>query len=153
MIDTIVGGAIAAVIGALAGFSTALWLERHRGKAKRMLIVDELIAETEQNLVICKSPTARQMWWMVTYKLDAYQAFKGQLFFLPKEVRANLAAVAFILEGANTGIRVHQLRAAYGQPVIEKPIESSKELIAHLEFCSKELQKWRKEHAYQASKS
>lgn len=148
MIDTLIGGAIAAVTGALAGFSTALWLERRRDKAKRMLIVDELIAETEQNLVICKSPTAREMWWMVPYKLDAYQTYKGQLFFLPREIRANLAAAAFILEGANTGIRVHQLRAAYGQPVIEKPIESPKELITHLEFCNKELQKWRKEHSH-----
>ena len=72
----------------------------------------------------------------------------ANLFFLSKEVRVNLAAAAFILEGANTGIRVHQLRAAYGQPVIEKPIESPKELITQLEFCNKELQKWRKEHAH-----
>ena len=148
MIDTVIGGAVAAVIGALTGFGTASWLERRRYKAQRMLIVDELIAETEQNLVICKSPTARKMWWMVIYKLDAYQAYKGQLFFLPKEVRDNLTAVAFILEGCNTGIRVHQLRAAFGQPVIEQPIESPNQLIAQLEFCNKELQKWRKEHGH-----
>lgn len=146
MIDTIIGGAIAAVIGALAGFGTALRLERKREKSRQIHIVDELIAEIDENLVIGKSRVAREMWWMVIYKLGAYQAYKGQLFFLPKEIRTNLASVAFTLEGVNTGIEVHRLRAAFGQPVIEKPIETPHELIAQLEFCKKELQRWREEH-------
>lgn len=147
MINTLIGGAIAAVMGALAGFSTSFWMDRRREKAKRNLIVDELIAEVEENLVISKSPVAREMWWMVSYKLNAYQAYKGQLFFLPKEIRTNLAAAAFTLEGTNTGITTHRLRAAFGQPVIEMPIETPEELLNQLEFCKRELIKWRKERS------
>lgn len=146
MFDPIIGGGISAVIGALAYAGVAFWIELKRNKVQRLLIVDELIVETQENLVIAKSPVTRKMWWMVPYKLEAYQAHKGQLFFLPKEVRVRLSAIALLVEGVNTGIRVFQLRAAFGQPVEEKPIDNPQELVGHMEFCSKELIKWRKQH-------
>ena len=146
MFDPIIGGGISAAIGALAYAGVAFWIELRRDKVKRLLIVDELIVETQENLVIAKSPLAREMWWMVPYKLDAYQASKGQLFFLPREVRVKLAAIAFRVEGVNTGIRVHQLRVAFGQPVIEKRIETPPDLVEQMESCNKELRKWREKH-------
>jgi hypothetical protein len=146
MFDPIIGGAVSAAIGALAYAGTALLIEQRHDKAKRLLIVDELIAETQENLVIAKSPSAREMWWMVPYKLEAYHAYKGQLFFLPEKVRTKLADIAFIVEGVNTGIRVHQLRAAFGQPVIEKRVETPSYLIEWLNFCDSELRSWQQKH-------
>ncbi len=145
MIETIIGGAIAAVIGAISGLTIAVLMEWRHDRARRFLIVDELIAETQANLVIAKHPVARSMWWMVPYKLETYQAYKGQIFFLPKDIRVNLAALAFLLEGVNTGIRVHQLRAAFGQPVIEKPIETPADILDKMGFCDRELRNWRKQ--------
>ena len=146
MFDPLIGGGISAVIGALAYAGIAFWIELKRTKVQRLLIVDELIVETQENLVIAKSPVARKMWWMVPYKLEAYKAYKGQLFFLPKDIRVRISAIAFLVEGVNTGISVFQLRAAFGQPVEEKPIDTPKELVGHMEFCNKELIRWRKQH-------
>ena len=146
MVDPIIGGAVSAVIGALAYAGTAFFIERQRDKAKRLLIVDELIAETQENQIVAKSSVAREMWWMVPYKLETYHAYKGQILFLPKKVLTKLAAVAFLVEGVNTGIRVHQLRVAFGQPVIEEHIETPSYLIEWLNFCDSELRKWRQKH-------
>jgi len=146
MTDAIIGGAIAAVIGAVCYAITGLWLERRRENARRLAIVDALIIETEENLKICTHPVAREMWWMAPYKLEAYHAYKGQIFFLPEDVRSRLADAVFVLEGANIGIQVHLSRAAFGQPVNEEPIPPAKELIEMLEFVNEELRKCRKEH-------
>jgi hypothetical protein len=148
MFDLIIGGAVSAVIGALAYAGTAFLIEQRRDKARRLLIVGELIAETQENLVIAKSPLARKMWWMVPYKLEAYHAYKGQLSFLPEKVRTKLADIAFIVEGVNTGIRVHQLRVASGQPVIEKRIETPSYLIECLNFCDNKLRSWQRKHKH-----
>lgn len=146
MTDALIGGAIAAVIGAVGYAIIGLWLERRREKAQQLTIIDSLITETEENLIVCQNPVAREMWWLAPYKLEAYRAYKGQLSFLAEDLRIRLAMAAFHMEGCNIGIQVHQLRVAYGQPVIENPIPPFELLIKDLEFIKEELRKWRKEH-------
>lgn len=147
MTDAIIGGAIAAVIGAVGYAIVGLWLEYRREKAQRLTIVEALLTETVENLTICTHPMAREMWWFAPYKLEAYHAHKSKLFFLPEDVRIRLADAVFIMDGCNIGIQVHQLRVAYGQSIEEKPVPPYAPLIEHLEFVDKELRKWRKEHS------
>lgn len=146
MIDTIIGGAIAALMGIVGYIIAGLLLEDRREKAQKLTIVNALIIETAENLTISTNPAAREMWWFAPYKLEAYHAYKGQLFFLSEDVRAHLADAVFIMDGCNIGIQVHQLRVAYGQAIVEETVPPYAPLIEHLEFVDKELRKWREEH-------
>jgi hypothetical protein len=148
MTDAIIGGAIAAVLGAVGGAITGLLLERRREKAQRLTIVDALITETNENLKSCKTIGEGQLWWAITFKLKAYDAYKGQLFFLPKDVRVKLADAVFVLEQKNTICQIMQQAASFGQNFETKPMPTAHELIEHLEFVDKELRKWRKEHTH-----
>jgi len=146
MTDAIIGGAIAAVIGALAYGGVALLLEHRREKAKQLAIVDALIIEISENLVTCTSPITREMWWWTRFRLETYNAYKGQIFFLPKEVRIQLVNTAFLMDGANIGMQIYVSKVDYKQLVKEKPLPLAPELIKQLKFVNKELHKWKAEH-------
>ena len=134
------------MIGAVGYAITHLLLERHRGKAQRLTIVDALLTETVENLAICTSPNIREMWWLAPFKLEAYRAYKGQLWFLPTKVLTQLIATVIVLEGCNIIIQVYQSREGFGQPVDKKPTPIPEYLIKQLEFVKEELTTWKKEH-------
>lgn len=146
MSAAIIGGAIAGVLGAAGGAITGLLLEHHREKVRQLAIVNALIIETAENLTICTSPKAREMWWWAPFKLEAYHAYKGQFLFLPKKVRIQLISTAFLMEGVNIGMQIHVSKVDYGQLVKEKPLPPAPELIKELKFVNKELHKWRTEN-------
>lgn len=146
MNDALIGGAIAAVIGAAGYAIVGLLLERRREKARQLAIVDALIIETAENLTICTTPVARKIWWWAPFKLEAYHAYKGQFFFLPQKVVIKLVEAVFAMEGANIGMQIHVSKVDYKQLVREKPLPPAPELIKQLKFVNKELQKWRAEH-------
>jgi hypothetical protein len=147
MVEPIIGGAISASIGAAVYAGIALWQERRREKLRELHVVEDLIAELEDNLKIATSPAARAMWWMVPYKIDAYQSNKGSFSFLPLSLRATLRDLNLLLEGVNTGIRVHQLATAYGRPTIEHPIETPPDVVKTIAYCIAELRKWRESNS------
>lgn len=146
MIDALIGGAIAAVIGAVGYAIIGLRLERRREKAQQLAIVNALIVETAENLMVCTSPRIREMWWLSPFKLEAYHAYKGQMFFLPRKVRTQLIAAVLVMEGENVIIQTHQSREGFGQPVDKKPKPIPEYLIKQLKFVNKELRKWSGEH-------
>jgi hypothetical protein len=134
------------VLGAAGGAITALLLELRREKAQRLTIVDALIIETGENLVICKSDTIREMWFTAPHRLEAYHAYKGQLLFLPEDVRFGLIAAALNMDSYNIGMQTYVSKAAIGVLANEKPIPPPQALIEQLEFVNKELRKWREKH-------
>jgi hypothetical protein len=146
MSDALIGGAIAAVIGALAYGGVALCQERGREKARRLAIVEALLTEAVENLTICGSPKMREMWWLSPFKLDAYHAYKGQILFLPRAILTHLIAAALLMEGENVVIQIQQSREVYVEALdrIPKPIPDY--LTKQLEFVKDELTKWREEH-------
>jgi len=146
MNDAIIGGAIAAVMGAVGYAIVGLFLERRREKAQKLTIVDALIIETAENLTICTSPKIREMWWLAPFKLEAYQTYKGQIFFLSEKVRLQLVAAVLVMEGCNVIIQTRLSREGFGQPVDEKPTPIPEYLIKQLEFVNEELRKWRGKH-------
>jgi len=146
MTAAIIGGAIAAVIGAVCYVIASLWLERRRKEAEKLTIVDALIAETLENLLICDPPGIPGMQCATLYKLETYRAHKGQLLFLPEDVITRLIAAAFIMEDCNTGIQTFLSQVAYGRATEPLPVPRPRELTEHLEFVDQELRKWRKEH-------
>ena len=148
MDDAIIGGAIAAVLGALCYAIVALLLEHRREKAKQLAIVDALIIETEENLTICKSSDIREFWWEAQHQLEAYQSYKGQLWFLPKDVLDELIAATINMRGRDIGIQAYLSRVACDQPTDAKPILPSQALIEGLEFVHEDLQKWKEKHIH-----
>ena len=148
MSDAIIGGAIAAVIGGVCYAIVGLWLEHRREKARQLAIVDALIIETEENLTICQSSDIREFWWMAQYQLEAYQSYKGQLWFLPKNVLDELVAATINMRGLNIDIQACLSRLVGGQPAEEKPILPSQELIKELKFVHEDLQKWKEKHTH-----
>ena len=149
MIDTIIGGAIAAVIGALAGVGTSLLLNYLNEKKEQALIVNDLLVEIEANLKICHDPASAKMWWMVKFKTQAYDSYKGRITFLPEKVRNTLSEVVHTVEGVNTEIEVQRWRHGSGvaKPHEFRPIKHPDYLEQWLTFCRDELQKWQKQHA------
>lgn len=147
--DTIVGGAIAAVIGALAGLGTSLLLNYLNKKKERALIVNDLLVEIEANLKICHDPASAKMWWMVKFKTEAYNSYKGKITFLPEEVRSTLRDIVHTVEGVNTAIEVQRLRSGSGvaEPQEFRPIKHPAYLEQWLISCRDELKKWQKQHA------
>lgn len=148
MTDAIIGGAIAAIAGALAYAGVGLCLEHRREKAKQRAIVDALIIETEENLRICKSSDIREFWWKAQYQLEAYQSYKGQLWFLPEDALDELIAATINMRGLNIDIQAYLSRVACGQPVDAKPILPAQDLIRELEFAHEDLQKWKEKHTH-----
>jgi len=146
MSGTIIGGAIAAVIGIVGGIITGLWLERRHEKAQRLTIVEAILTETVENLTICGSPKMRKMWWLSPFKLEAYHAYKGQILFLPRAILTELIAAALVMERENVVIQMHQSRQVYVEGVDRKPKPIPEYLTKQLEFVKDELIKWRKEH-------
>jgi hypothetical protein len=146
MTAAIIGGAIAAVIGAVAYAIVGLWQERRHEKAQRLTIVEALLTETVENLTICGSPKMRKMWWLSPFKLEAYHAYKGQILFLPRAILTQLIAAAFVMERENVVIQMHQSRQVYVEGVDRKPKPIPEYLTKQLEFVKDELIKWRKEH-------
>lgn len=147
MINTIIGGAIAAVIGALAGFGTSLLLNYLNNKKEQALIVNDLLVEIEANLKICHDPASYKMWWMVKFKTEAYNSYKGRITFLSEEVRKTLSEIAHTVEGVNTAIEVQLWRSGSGiaEPHEFRPIKHPDYLEQWLIFCRDELQKWQKQ--------
>ena len=145
MNDAIIGGAIAAVLGAVGGTITGLLLERRREKARRLTIVDSLIAETVENLIICETFIGQQTWWLAPYRLDAYHAYKGQLFFLSKDVRSNIVGAALIMEICSNVMQRALLQEG-AESVGKSPIPPQEKLIEQLEAIHEELLKWRAKH-------
>jgi hypothetical protein len=146
MNDAIIGGAIAAVIGVVGYAIVGLWLECYHEKNHQRTIVYELINETVENLTICANAERRKKPWLTPYRLDAWHAYKGQLFFLPEDVIARLASSAFAMQVFNTIIQAFQSKASIVQLFDEEPSLSSEYLIEQLEFVDKGLRKWRREH-------
>jgi hypothetical protein len=149
VIDTIIGGAIAAVIGALAGLGTSLLLNCLNKKKEQALIVNDLLVEIEANLKICHDPASAKMWWMVKFKTQAYDSYKGKIIFLPEEVRNTLSDIVHTVEGINTAIQVQLWRSGSGvaKPHEFRSIKHPDYLEQWLTFCRDELQKWQKQHA------
>jgi hypothetical protein len=148
MINTIIGGAIAAVIGALAGLGASLWLNCLSRKKERAMMVNDLLVDIEANLKICHDPASSDMWWMVKFKTQAYDSYKGRILFLPGEVRNTLSEVVHTMEGVNTAIQVQLWRSGSGvaKPHEFRPIKHPDYLEQQLTFCRDELQKWQKQH-------
>ena len=146
MTNAIIGGAIAAVIGAVGYAIVGLWQERRREKNQKLAIVDALIIETSENLVICNDFEEHELWWTTSFKLEVYDAYKGHLFFLPEDVRVRLVNTALTMKDWNTTTQVLQQEAVFGQNFSVEPMSTPKELIEQLEYANKELRKWRVEH-------
>ena len=146
MIGTIIGGAIAAVIGAVGYAIIGLSLEHRREKAKQLAIVDALITETADNMTLYKTPPARECWWLSEYRLEAYCAYKSQMFFLPEDVRMKLVPLTFFMEGCNISIQMRRSQATFGPPIGEEPIPPPPQLYEQLKSVNEELRKWRWEH-------
>jgi hypothetical protein len=148
MSDALIGGAIAAVIGAVGYAIIDLWLEQRREKAQKLAIVDALVIETSENLVICKDFEERELWWTASFILEAYDACKGQLFLLqlPEDVRVTLVSTALAMKECNTVTQMSQQAVAFGQDFGRGRVATPKELIEQLESVNKGLRKWRVEH-------
>jgi len=146
MNDAIIGGAIAAVLGATGGAITAILLERRREKKQQLRIVNALIVDVKQNLRICKELKENALWWTSIFNLEAYDAYKGQLSFLREDVRVKLAGAVFDMKNRNTTSQIMQQAAAVGHNFDMKPIPTPKNLIGQLELVNAELRKWRHEH-------
>ena len=149
MVDTIIGGAIAAVIGALTGLGVSLFLNYQNKKKEQALIVNDLLVEMEANLKICRDPASAKMWWMVLFKTEAYNSYKGKITFLPGEVRNALSEIVHMVEGVNTAIEVQNWRSGCGiaEPQEFRPIEHPDYLKQWLTSCRDELQNWRKQRS------
>jgi len=146
MTSAIIGGAIAAVIGAVGYAIVGLYLEHRRGKAQKLAIVEALIIETAENLVTLKNTTTSELWWVASFVLDAYHAYKGQFFFLPEAVSIELAAAVGNMRGLNVIIEDYRSRVGFRRTPSKKTMPPAKELIEQLEFVNDELRKWRWEH-------
>ena len=145
MVGEIIGGAIAGLIG----LGTIL-LQNHLNKKKEeTLIVNDLLAEIEANLKICHDPISAEMWWMIKFKTQAYDSYKGRITFLPEEVRNTLSDIVHKVEGVNTAIEVLLWRSGSGvaTPQEYRSIKHPDYLEQWLIFCRDELQKWQKQHA------
>ncbi|MFC1908407.1 hypothetical protein ACFLXD_00805 [Chloroflexota bacterium] len=143
--EAIIGGAIAAVIGAGAGLAATLWLTYRNKKSEQTLIVFELLIEVKENLTICLDPAIRELWWSVKYKTLAYDKYKGKIDFLPQDVRDTLAVVAYLVEPVNSSVDVHRLMSAlqtHYDSTAFKPIPTFKPLEKSLVFLKNELMKW-----------
>jgi len=149
VVDTIIGGAIAAVIGALTGLGVSLFLNYQNKKKEQALIVNDLLVEMEANLKICRDPASAKMWWMVLFKTEAYNSYRGKITFLPEKVRNTLSEVVHLVEGVNTAIEVQRWRFGSGiaEPQEFRPIKHPDYLEQWLTFCRDELQNWQKQHA------
>jgi len=148
MNDAIIGGAIAAVLGIVGGAITSLCLEHRREKAKRRAIVDALIIETEENLRICKSSDILKFWWKTQYQIEAYQSYKGQLWFLHKETLDELIFVTINMRSLNRDIQARLSRLAGVQLIEETPILPAQDLIEGLQLIHEDLQQWKQKHAH-----
>jgi hypothetical protein len=146
MNDTIIGGAVAAVIGALAYVVVGLWQERRREKAQRLQIVDALIVETQENLAIYETVVNTEIWWFALYRLEAYNSYKGQLFFLPKQVQTKLIAAAMGMDSFNVLIRGYRSKEAFKRNPDNVTMQPVPELIEELEFVRKQLLNWKEKH-------
>jgi hypothetical protein len=145
VVGEIIGGAIAGLIG----LGTIL-LQNHLNKKKEeTLIVNDLLAETEANLKICRDPASAKMWWMVKFKTQAYDSYKGKITFLPEKVRNTLSDIVHTVEGVNTEIEVQRWRHGSGvaMPQEFRPIKHPDYLEQWLILCRDELQKWQKQHS------
>ena len=141
-----IGGAIAAVMGAVSYAITGLWLERRREKAQQLAIVDALIIETAENMTLYETPAARESWWLSEYRLEAYHAYKSQIFFLPEDVRMKLVPLTFFMEGCNIAVQMRRSQVASGQLIGGEPIPPPPQLFEQLKSVNEELRKWRWEH-------
>jgi len=145
VVGEIIGGAIAGLIG----LGTIL-LQNHLNKKKEeTLIVNDLLAETEANLKICRDPASAKMWWMVKFKTQAYDSYKGKITFLPEKVRNTLSDIVHTVEGVNTEIEVQRWRHGSGvaMPQEFRPIKHPDYLEQWLILCRDELQNWQKQHS------
>jgi hypothetical protein len=144
VVGEIIGGAIAGLIG----LGTIL-LQNHLNKKKEeTLIVNDLLAEIEANLKICHDPISAEMWWMVKFKTQAYDSYKGKITFLPEKVRNTLSDIVHKVEGVNTAIEVLLWRSGSGvaTPQEYRSIKHPDYLEQWLIFCRNELQNWQKQH-------
>jgi len=144
--NEIIGGAIAAVIGAVGYAIVGLYLEHRRDKAKRLTIVDALITETEENLTICETYIGQEKWCLSPYRLEAYHAYKGELFFLPEQLRVSLVGTALIMETCNGVIQTVRLKEGSGQSFDKEAIPPQEQFNERLKSILKELQGWKTGH-------
>ena len=146
MSEAIIGGAIAAVIGALCYAGVGLLQELRRERNQQLTIVDSLIIETEENLAFCETTATSHMWWMTPFKVEAYQVYKSQISFLSEEVRIKLVSAKVCMEGLNIIIQAYQSKEAFKSNARKEIMPPLPELIKQLEFVLKELREWRAEH-------
>jgi hypothetical protein len=146
MIDTIIGGAIAAVMGGVAYGGVALWQERHRENARRLAIVEALAQEMAENMVIYESVSSGDLWWLASFVLDAYDTYKGQEYFLPDNVTMTLGAAVGTMRGLNAVIEDYRSRHGLGKTPTKNPIPVTKNLFGQLELMYFELNMWREKH-------
>lgn len=147
MSEVIVGGAIAAVIGAAAGLAASFLLTYLKNKKEQTIIVSEPIVEVKENLVICTDPSIRKLWWTVKYKTDAYNKHKGEIGFLPEAIRTELANIAYLVEPINSSVDVHRLQSAFKthtSPLAFRPQPKFEPLEKSLIFCRDGLESWPK---------
>jgi len=146
MIGTIIGGAIAAVTGALGYAIGALLLERCRERARRLRIVDALIVEIVENLIIWKRPEEGLLWWTSSFRLEAYEAYKSEIFFLNDDIRFTLADAVFRMRDSNTTGQMIQRATTFGHDLTVDPMPA-KLTVEQLESVLKGLKEWKVEHS------
>jgi len=134
---TIIGPIIGGIIAGIVGLITVLFRDYLSNKKERTTIVNDLLAEIEANLKKYRNPADAKMWWMVKFKTEAYNTYKGKITFLPEKVRNTLSEVAHLVEAVNTAIEVQLWRSGAGvaKPGEFRPIKHPDYLGQWLTFC------------------
>jgi hypothetical protein len=143
--ETIIGGAIAGIIGLSIVFIQKYLNE----KREQSIIVRELLTEVKENIRINTDPAIRTLWWTVKYKTEVYNKHKGKLGFLSEEIRNHLAEIAYLVEPINSSVDVHRLSSAlktHGSPSAFLPIPAFPPLQTSLQLCQGELERWQIKH-------
>lgn len=148
MINTIIGPIVGGFIAGVVGISIVFLQNYLRKKKEQALIVNELLVEIEANLKICHDPASSKMWWMVKFKTEVYNSYKGRIEFLSEDIRGKLREIVHTIEGVNTEIEAQRLRHGFGvaEPQEFRPVKHPEYLKQWLIYCRDELQKWQKKH-------
>ncbi len=129
MTGSIIGGAIAAVIGLLGALGIEMWREHRREKALRKSIIKELMAEIEENI---KLSSEIQPGKPNTFEITVWKSSYIKLSFLPTELRYVLRQAYRQAEERGHLIEVSEQRVRI----------VSQELRNSFMLCKDKLQRW-----------
>lgn len=137
----IIGGAIAAIFGLIAGALLGLWQDHRRNKTTRRGYIRELEEEVESNIERVDSWIGGKVLASPQYGLVAYTNYRPKLSFLSQELKGllddmarhcNLANQVTIMKISLRDLDTHQ--------------KESEDLRKSLLCCRDELQGWLKKH-------